>query len=159
MYKMKRKVMIQKTVFIRNKSRITIIFPSTIQKFCLEILMQKWGERIFSNRQLGMSLHYSSNENGVRMVTFATSKNLVKSTVFLHRNIHKYTWTLLMGRLNQIDNILIDRSWHSSILEVRSFDGAGRDTDHCLEVAKVRESLVLSKQAAQRFGGEIISGS
>jgi len=28
--------------------------PSTIQKFYSEILMQKWGERIFSNQQLGM---------------------------------------------------------------------------------------------------------
>jgi hypothetical protein len=35
-----------------------------------------------------------SNDNGVRLVNSATSKNLrVKSTMFLHRNIHKYAWT------------------------------------------------------------------
>ena len=40
------------------------------------------------------SLHQDSNENGVRLVNSATSKNLVvKSTMFPHRNIHKYTWT------------------------------------------------------------------
>jgi hypothetical protein len=40
------------------------------------------------------SLHEDSNDNGVRVVNFATSKNLVfKSTMFPHRNIHKYTWT------------------------------------------------------------------
>jgi len=39
--------------------------------------MQKTGERIFSNRQLGTSLHRDSNDNGVRIVNFATSKNLV----------------------------------------------------------------------------------
>ena len=38
-------------------------------------------------------LHQDSNDNGVRIVNFATSKNLfVKSTMFPHRNIHKYTW-------------------------------------------------------------------
>jgi hypothetical protein len=38
------------------------------------------------------SLHETSNDNGVRVVNFATSKNLVvKSTMFLHRKIHKYT--------------------------------------------------------------------
>jgi hypothetical protein len=40
------------------------------------------------------SLHEDSNDNGVRVVNIATSKNLVvKSTMFLHQNIHKYTWT------------------------------------------------------------------
>jgi exonuclease III len=38
------------------------------------------------------SLHEDSNDNGVRVLNFATSKNLVvKSTMFPHRNIHKYT--------------------------------------------------------------------
>jgi hypothetical protein len=40
------------------------------------------------------SLHETSNDNGVRAVNFATSKNLiVKSTIFPHRDIHKHTWT------------------------------------------------------------------
>jgi hypothetical protein len=40
------------------------------------------------------SLHEISNDNGVRVVNFATPKNLtVKSTMFPHRNIHKFTWT------------------------------------------------------------------
>jgi len=35
------------------------------------------------------SLHEDSNDNGVTIVKLATSKNLVvKSTMFLHRNIH-----------------------------------------------------------------------
>jgi hypothetical protein len=39
------------------------------------------------------SLHEISDDNGVRVVNFATSKNLtVKSTMFPHRNIHKFTW-------------------------------------------------------------------
>jgi hypothetical protein len=38
------------------------------------------------------SLHEATNDNGVRGVNFATSKNLiVKSTAFPHYNIHKHT--------------------------------------------------------------------
>ena len=37
---------------------------------------------------------------------------------------------------------------------VRSFRGADCDADHYLVVAKVRERLTISKQAAQNFCGE-----
>src|SRR5215475_12768201 len=55
---------------------------------------------------------------------------------------------------NDINNhVLIDRRWHSSILDVRSFRGAECDTDQYLVVAKVRERLAVRKQAAQKFEG------
>ena len=49
--------------------------------------------------------------------------------------------------------ILIDRRWHSSIIDVRSFRGADCDTDHYLAVAKVSERLAVRKQAAQKSDG------
>jgi hypothetical protein len=56
----------------------------------------------------------------VIVVNFATSKNLtVKSMMFPHRNIHKYTWTSPVGKTHiQIDHILIHRQRHLSVLDV-----------------------------------------
>ena len=84
-----------------------------------------WRESIFKPTIGQESLHQDSNDNGVRLVNFATSKNLmVKSTMFPHRNIHKYTWTSPDGKThNQTDHVLIDRRWHSSVLDVRSLVG------------------------------------
>jgi len=98
-------------------------------------------------------LHQDSNDNRFRIVNLATSKNLVlKSTMFPHRNIHKYTWTSPNGKThNQIDHVLIGRRWQSSLLDVGSFRGAECDIDHYLVIAKVRERLAVGKQAAQRL--------
>ena len=49
---------------------------------------------------------------------------------------------------------MIDRRWHSSILDVQSFRVADCDTDHYLVVAIVRERLAVSNQATQKFDGE-----
>jgi len=111
------------------------------------------GENIFKPTTGYESLHQDSNDNGVRLVNVATSKILVvKSTMFPHRNIHKYTWTSPDGKThNQIDHVLIDRRWLSSVLVVLSFRGVDCDNEHHLVIAKVRERLAVGKQAAQRF--------
>jgi hypothetical protein len=64
------------------------------------------------------SLHETSNDNGVRLVNFATSNNLtVNSKMSPHHNIHKYTWTSPDGKThNQIVHILVDRRRHSNVL-------------------------------------------
>jgi hypothetical protein len=77
-------------------------------------------ENIFKPTVGKESIHQDTNDDDDRIVHFVTLKNLVvKSMMFPHRNIRKYTWTSPDGKThNQIDHILIDRRWHSSILDV-----------------------------------------
>ena len=124
-------------------------FPKYHMKILLGDFSAKVGKEDIFKPTIGQkSLHQDSNDNVVRLVNLVTSKNLVvKSTMFPHRNIHKYTWTSPDGKThNQIDHVLIDRRWHSSVLDVRSFRGAYCDTEHYLVIAKVRERLAVDKQ-------------
>jgi hypothetical protein len=88
-----------------------------------------------------------SNESGVGVVNFATSKNMtVKSTMLPHRRIHKYIWTFPEGKThNQIDLIVIDRPRHPNVIDVRSFRATNWDTEHYM-VLNVRERLTANKQ-------------
>jgi hypothetical protein len=77
-----------------------------------EIFDTKVGrEDIFEPKTGNESLHDISNDNGVKVLNLATSKNLiVKSTMFPHRNIYTFTWTSPDGKTcNQFNHILINR--------------------------------------------------
>jgi hypothetical protein len=107
------------------------------------------------------SVHQDSNDNSIRIGKFITSKILVvKSTMFLHRNIHTYTWTNADRKThNQTDHIWMDRKWYSGILDILSFRGADCGTVHYVVVAKIRQLLAVSKLAAKTFVVEdLISG-
>jgi len=143
-----------KDSFYEELEQVFDHFPKYLMKMLLGDFNAKVERENILKPTIGQeSLHQNSNDNGVRLVNFATSQNLVvKSTMFPHRNIHKYTWTSPDGKThNQIDHVLIDRRWHSSVLDVRSFRGAECDTDHYSVIAKVRERFAVGKQAAQRF--------
>jgi hypothetical protein len=87
-------------------------------------------EEIFKPTIRNGILHENSNDNGIRVVNFDTFKYLiVKIAMFPHHSIHKFTWTSPDRKThNQIDHILINLRWHSSVLDVRSLRGAGCDT-------------------------------
>jgi hypothetical protein len=75
-------------------------FPKYNMKIVLEDFNAKVGrENIFKNTVGNESFHQNSNDNGVRIVNFAISKNMdVKSIMFLHQNI-SIPGPLMMGRL------------------------------------------------------------
>jgi hypothetical protein len=56
-------------------------------------------EDIFKPPIGNAGLHNINNGNGVRLVNFATAKNLiVKCTLFQHYNTLKFTWTSSYGK-------------------------------------------------------------
>jgi hypothetical protein len=92
----------------------------------------------------------TSNNNGIKVVNFATSKNLtVKCRMFPHCNFHKFTWMSPDGKTHM--------QWHSSILDIQSVRAAGYDTDHYLMVTKARETLAVNKPRLRRFHMERFS--
>jgi endonuclease/exonuclease/phosphatase family metal-dependent hydrolase len=131
-----------KDSFYKELGRVFDNFPKYHMKILLGDFDAKIGRKdIFNSTTENENLHEISNDNGVRVVNFATSKNLtVKSAMSPNRNIHKYTWTSPDGKThNQIDHILVDRRRHPSVLDVRSFKAADCDTDHYLVVVNVRD--------------------
>jgi exonuclease III len=84
-----------KDSFYEELGRVFDQFPRYDMKVILGDFNAKVGRgNIFKPTIGNESLHEISNDNGVRVVNFVTSKNLVvKSTMFSHRRIHKYTWT------------------------------------------------------------------
>jgi hypothetical protein len=97
--------------FYEELERVFDKFPKYHTKILLDFNAKVGREGIFKLTIGNESLHDISNDNGVGLVNFATSKNhRVKSTMFPHRNIHKYTWTSPDGKThNQIDHILLNR--------------------------------------------------
>jgi hypothetical protein len=67
-------------------------------------------ENIFKPTIGNQSLHQDSNDDGVRMVKFDTSKNLaVKRKMFTHRNIHKYIYVRMTNKMHDANVVLAAR--------------------------------------------------
>jgi hypothetical protein len=92
-----------KDSFYEELERMFDKFPKYHMKILLGYFDAKVGrEDIFKSTIGNESLHEISNDNGVKLVNFATSKNLrIKSAMFPHRNIHKYTRMSLDGKTHK----------------------------------------------------------
>jgi hypothetical protein len=110
-----------KDSFCKELERVFDKFPKYRMKILLGDFNAKIGRKDIFKPTIGNEcLHKISNDNGIRLVNFATSKSLrVKSMMFPHCSIHKYTWMSLDGKThNQIDHIVVDTRRHSNILDV-----------------------------------------
>jgi endonuclease/exonuclease/phosphatase family metal-dependent hydrolase len=88
------------------------------------------------------SAHQRTNENGLRLIDFAASKNMaIRSTFFQHSLPHRYTWRSPNQTESQIDHVLIDGRHFSDITDVRAYRGANVDSDHYLVMVKMRPKL------------------
>ncbi|XP_058447671.1 craniofacial development protein 2-like [Malaya genurostris] len=97
------------------------------------------------------SAHQQTNENGLRLIDFATSKNMaIKSTFFQHRLLHRYTWRSPVQTETQIDHVLIDGRHFSDIIDVRTYRGANIDSDHYLVMVKLRPKLSVVNNVRYR---------
>jgi hypothetical protein len=102
-----------KESFHEELERVFDKFPKYHIRILLGDFNAKAGREDISKPTIGNeSLHEISNDNGIRVANFATSKNLrVKSTMFPHCNIHKYIWMSPDGKThNQIDHFLVDKA-------------------------------------------------
>lgn len=100
-----------KTRIYEEVNRFYDRFPGIVIKIVLGDTNAKIGKELIIMPTIGLgSAHKESNDNGLRIIYFATSRSMVvSSTTFPHKNIHKYTWKSPDGRtLNQIDLVLIE---------------------------------------------------
>lgn len=98
------------------------------------------------------SIHEQSNDNGLKLIYFAGSNNMViGSTLFSHKRIHLATWKSNDGATtNQIDHVLISAKHLSSLIDVRTFRGANVDSDHHLVVARIRQRISVARQRLKK---------
>ncbi|VDP17703.1 unnamed protein product [Schistosoma margrebowiei] len=97
------------------------------------------------------------NENGERFANLcAFNKLVIDGTIFPHKRIHKTTWTSLdRTTQNQIDHICINKTFRSTIEDVRIKRGADIASDHHLLVVKMKLKLrkhwTMGRTISQKF--------
>ena len=83
------------------------------------------------------------NAPGDKLIEFCAANELtIANTIFTQPNRRKYTWTSPGGKYrNQIDYIITQKRWQSSILNCHTLPGADCGTDHELLIAKIKLRL------------------
>ncbi|XP_025996626.2 uncharacterized protein LOC105203684 [Solenopsis invicta] len=90
------------------------------------------------------------NINGGLLQDLCLQHNLlIGGTLFPHKDIHKVTWMSPDHRTNnQIDHLLISKTWRRSLLDVRNRRGADIGSDHHLLLATLQIKLAKIATAA-----------
>jgi len=89
------------------------------------------------------SLHEVTNNNGLRLVQYATINNFkVLSTWYPRKYIHKGTWKIPgTNDVNQIDHIIVSKRWATDIENVQTYRGVTSDSDHFLVGARLKQKI------------------
>jgi len=93
----------------------------------------------------------TGNNSGEKLCDFCSMNDLViTGTIFPHKEIHKQTW-ISPDRCtcNQIDCVLINSKFRTSVLDIRAIRSADITSDHPLVFTKLRLKL---KAASERRG-------
>lgn len=93
------------------------------------------------------SKHSISNNNGERLIDFASGREMkICSTYFQRKEIHKATWTGHNRQTaNQVDHVLVDSKHMKRIKNVKTCRGAEIGSDHYLVKIEVREEFHSDK--------------
>jgi endonuclease/exonuclease/phosphatase family metal-dependent hydrolase len=96
--------------------------------------MHSWSNSEDCSSTIGNeSLHYETNDNGMKMIQFATSKVLNVRSTFPHNDTQQETWyTADCRTANQIDHILISNRFRSAITDIRILRRSDIGSDHNL---------------------------
>ena len=102
----------------------------------------------WSNRQIGIR-----NEARQRLIEFCQENTLVIiNTLFQQHTRRLYTWTSPDGQhRNQVDYILCNQRWRSSIQSAKTRLGAHCGSDHELLIAKFRLKLKKVEKTTRPF--------
>ena len=95
-------------------------------------------ERVMGKHGIG-----TRNENGEKLCDFCAMNDLViTGTIFPHKEIHKQTWISPdRHTCNQIDHVLINRRFRTSVLDTRVIRSADIASDHQLVCSRLRLKL------------------
>ena len=105
-----------------------------------------WNAKVGSQETHGVTGKFGlgvQNEAGQRLIEFCQENALViANTLFQQHKRRFYTWTSPDGQhQNQIDYILCNQRWRSSIQSTKTRSGADCGSDHELLIAKFRLKL------------------
>ncbi|XP_050072629.1 uncharacterized protein LOC126560715 [Anopheles maculipalpis] len=97
------------------------------------------------------SAHQLTNDIGLRLINFASSKHMsIRSTFLQHAPRFSYTWRSPLQTCSQIEHVLIDGRHFSDIIDVKPYRGANVDSDHFLVMVKLRQKLsVVNNQRSK----------
>jgi hypothetical protein len=99
---------------------------------------------------LGKFGYGKENERGERLLNFCLSNNMTVANTMFYKKKEKHYWTWESPdktTKNQIDYIIVNRKWKTSVTACRSFPGPDIGSDHQLVLAGVHMKLKRMKTA------------